>query len=132
MYRFYFLGIFLLGATAGAVVAAAFFSGTGHPAQPIVFLALAVIFGVIALLAQKFMIVASTALSGSYLNMAGVWPFAAGSQIPSRIWLHPAHSGSSETLGYAALVLWLVLGLAGVSFQFRRSRRKAEVETQQK
>jgi uncharacterized protein DUF4203 len=129
---FYFLGIFLLGATAGTVVAAAFFGGTGHPPQPIVFLALAMIFGVIALVAQKFMIVASTALTGSYLIMAGVWPFVADSQIPSRIWLHPAHSGSSGILWYAALVLWLVLGLAGVSFQFRGSPRKAEVETQPK
>src|ERR1043166_4055533 len=36
----YFAGVFLLGATAGVVVAAAFFSGIGQQVQAIVFLVL--------------------------------------------------------------------------------------------
>jgi uncharacterized protein DUF4203 len=127
----YFLGIFLVGAAAGTVVASAFFNGTGHQPQPIVLLAAPIIFGVIALLAQRFMFILSTAFSGSYLIIAGFWPYVAGSQIPSRIWLHPTQSSASGILGYAALGLWIVLGLAGASFQFRGSRQKVEVETQQ-
>ncbi|HWV98480.1 MAG TPA: DUF4203 domain-containing protein [Candidatus Acidoferrum sp.] len=128
----YFLGVFLLGATAGGVIAAALFSGTGQQIQPIIFLVLPIGFGVIALLAQKFMIILSTAFSGSYLIMAGVWPFVAGGQNASQVWLHPAQKGPSGTLGYGALALWIVLALVGVSFQFRASRRKVETKTEQK
>jgi len=123
----YFAGIFLMGAMAGAVLAAALFSGTGQQTQPIVFLAFPVVFGIIALLAQKFMIVLSTAFSGSYLVAAGVWSFATSHEGPSHIWLHPAQTGSFGTLGYAALGLWILLGMAGIVHQFRSSRRKAEV-----
>ncbi len=128
----YFLGIFLLGATAGAIVAAAFFNGTAHQPQPLIFLAIAIGFGIVALIAQKFMIVVCTAFSGAYLIAAGVWPFVAGAHIPSRIWLDPTHVGSLGNLGYAALVVWLVLGIAGVSFQFRAGPRKVEVVEKQK
>jgi len=124
----YFLGIFLLGASAGAVVAGAFFNGTGHAPEPITFLAICVVFGVIALVAQKFMIIVCTAFSGAYLIIAGVWPFIAGTHNPFRIWLYPVHSGASGGLGLGALVLWLVLGLAGLSFQFRSGPRKVETK----
>ena len=126
----YLLGIFLVGVTAGVVMAAAFFSGTTHQAPPIVFLTLPIVFGVIALVAQKFMIVVSTAFGGSYLIVAGVWPFILGTKA-SRIWLHPAESASPGTLGYAALVLWLVLAVVGVTVQFRAGYRKVEVVSQQ-
>jgi hypothetical protein len=122
----YLVGIFLLGATAGTIVAAAFFNGTGYQAQPILFLAIAIIFGIVALVTQKFMIVVSTAFSGAYLITAGIWPFIAGTQNP-RVWLYPIPTTPSGTLAYAALVLWLVLGLAGVGFQFRSGRSKVEM-----
>ena len=121
----YFLGIFLLGATAGAIVAAAFFNGTAHQPQPLVVLAVSVGFGLIALMAQKFMIVAATAFSGAYLIAASLWPFIAA-QNPSRIWLDPTHVPPLGSLGYAALAIWLVLGVAGTSFQFRGGPRKVE------
>lgn len=128
----YFLGIFLLGATAGTVVAAAFFNGTGQQAQPILLLVVSVIFGVIALVAQKFMIILSTAFIGSYLITAGVWPLIVRSENSSRVWLDPAQSTSSGTLGYAALVLWILLGVAGASCQFRAGHGKVQVADQRR
>ena len=128
----YFAGVFLLGATAGVVVAAAFFSGIGQQVQAIVFLVLPIAFGVIALLAQKFMIILSTAFSGSYLIVAGIWSFVVDHPDVSRIWLYPAHDGSSGTLGYGALVLWALLALLGVGSQLRAGRKKVEVEVQKK
>ncbi len=126
----YFLGIFLIGAGAGTVVAAAFFNGTGHPTQPIIFLACAIIFGLIALVAQKLMIVVSTALSGSYLLIAGIWPFVGGGRGASVVWLQPAQGGGPlGAMGYAALGVWVLLALMGMSFQFRR--RKVEVTERQ-
>ena len=120
----YFLGIFLLGATAGAIVAAAIFNGTAHQAQPLLILASAVAFGLIALLAQKLMIVLATAFSGAYLVVAGLWPFIVGTQNPARIWLDPTHVVPSGNLGYVALATWLVLGIAGTGFQFRGRSQK--------
>jgi hypothetical protein len=69
----YFLGIFLLGASAGVVVAGAAFAGMGHEAQPIFLLVSAVAFGLLALALQKFMIIVSSAFSGSYLIAAGFY-----------------------------------------------------------
>ncbi len=124
----YYLGIFLLGASAGAVLASAFFHGAGQQPNPLFVLALAVVFGVVALLAQKFMIVISTAFSGAYLIIAGAWPFVAPGQSPSRVWLHPSEAGPPGVPGYAALAVWLLLAIVGASFQFRRRRRTVEVE----
>ncbi|HLH55244.1 MAG TPA: DUF4203 domain-containing protein [Verrucomicrobiae bacterium] len=121
---FYFLGVFLLGATAGAIVTAAWVNSTGHQAQPLVALVVAIAFGLIALVAQRFMIIIATAFSGAYLMAAGVWPFIAHGQSPSRVWLDPAHVTPAGTLGYAALALWLVVGIAGASFQFRAGPKK--------
>jgi hypothetical protein len=121
----YFLGIFLLGATAGAIVVAAVFNGSAHQPEPMVFLAASIIGGIVALIAQKLMIIVSTAFSGSYLIVAGLWPFVA-SHAPARIWLYPAPD-SSGPWRYAALAAWLILGLVGLRVQFRSSPRKAEV-----
>jgi hypothetical protein len=128
----YFLGIFLLGAAAGAVVAAACFNGVGQQIQPVVFLVLPVAFGVIALLVQKFMIILSTAFSGAYLVIAGIWTFVADSGDPSRIWLYPRQNGSLGNLGLGALVLWVLLALLGIATQFRASRKKVDAEVQKK
>ncbi len=128
----YFLGVFLLGATAGGLVAAALFNQAGQQIQPVVLLALPIAFGIIALIAQKVMIILCTACSGSYLITAGIWPFVAGSQNGWRIWLHPAQGGAPGTLGFAAVAVWIILALVGASFQFRRSSRKPEAKTEQK
>src|ERR1039457_2690959 len=68
----FFLGVFLLGASAGAIVATALFSAAGNQPQPILVLLLAIVFGVIAMVMQKLMIVVSTAFIGSYLITAGI------------------------------------------------------------
>jgi len=128
----YFLGVFLLGATAGGIIAAGLFNQAGHQIQPVVLLALPVAFGIVALIAQKFMIILCTAFSGSYLITAGMWPFIAGSQSGSRIWLHPAQPGPSGILPYGALAVWILLALVGIRFQFSARRRKGEAKTDQK
>ena len=90
----YFLGIFLLGASAGVVVAGAVFAGMGHEAQPIFLLVSAVAFGLLALVLQKFMIIVSFRLQ----------------------WII-SHHGGTFTLGVfrarhcATLVSWSAKGL---------------------
>jgi hypothetical protein len=128
----YFVGIFLVGATAGTVAAAAFSSGTGHRLQPIVLFALPLAFGVIALVAQKLMIIISTAVSGAYLIMAGIWPFVANNPNASGIWLFPGQNNTQGTLGYGALLFWALLALLGVASQRRTSLKTTKPEVQQK
>jgi len=120
----FFLGIFILGASAGAVIAAAALNAAGHPAQPVPVLVLAAIFGVIALLLQKFMIIVSTAFSGSYLVTAALVHLLTGVQKAPPLWFAPTSGNSANALGYVALGAWLLLGLAGTSFQYRRSRSR--------
>ena len=123
----FFLGIFLLGASAGAIVATALFSAAGNQPQPILVLVVAIVFGLIALVMQKLMIVVSTAFIGSYLITAGIVHLLTGAKDVSALWFDHLQPGSAGILGYAALVFWLVLGLAGGSFQYgsRRSREEA-------
>lgn len=122
----FLLGVFLLGASAGAIVATALFSAAGNQPQPILVLLLAIVFGVIALVMQKFMIIVSTAFIGSYLVTAGVLHLLAGGQNVSPLWFDHLQQGSAGILGYAALVVWLILGLGGASFQYRSRRRREE------
>jgi Domain of unknown function (DUF4203) len=122
----FFLGIFLLGASAGAIVAAALFSAAGNQPQPILVLVLAIVFGVIALVMQKLMIVVCTAFSGSYLVAAGLLHLLTGAQDASALWFDHLRPGSAGILSYVALVFWLVLGLAGGSFQYGGRRKREE------
>jgi hypothetical protein len=120
----FFLGVFLLGASAGAIVAAALFNAAGNEPQAILIVICAVVFGLIALVMQKFMIIASTAFSGSYLVVAGVLHLMAHSSESSLLWFNRVPTQTAGLWGYVALACWVVLGLAGLSFQYRHSERK--------
>ena len=122
----FFLGIFLLGASAGAILATALFSAAGNQPQAILLVVFAIVFGVIALLMQKLMIVVSTALSGAYLVAAGLLHLLTGAHDASVLWFDHLQPGSTGILGYVALVFWLGLGLAGGSFQCGGRRRREE------
>ncbi|HEV2208208.1 MAG TPA: DUF4203 domain-containing protein [Verrucomicrobiae bacterium] len=124
----YLFGVFWIGAAAGTVLAAAFVNGTGHQLQPLVFIVVPVICGLIALVAQKLMIVVWTAFSGSYLLTAGVWPFIGSHQRGPQIWLHPSQHPAASTLGYGALIVWIVVALVGIGFQFRGKHRVVAAE----
>ncbi|HTL17340.1 MAG TPA: DUF4203 domain-containing protein [Patescibacteria group bacterium] len=129
---FFFLGIFLLGAGAGAIVAEALFNASGNQPQPILVLVCAGVFGVMALVMQKFMIIVSTAFSGSYLIVAGILLLLTHSQIQSLPWFDRLHTGSSGAMSYVALAAWVALGLAGLSVQYRASRKEEPIRKEEK
>jgi hypothetical protein len=91
-------------------------------------LILAVLFGVIAILVQKFMIVISTAFTGSYLLVAGILQLPTGGAVP--LWVDPLQRPPTGVLGPAAAVFWIVVGVAGAACQFRDGRRREEVVRQ--
>src|SRR5262249_57348149 len=66
----YFLGLFLIGATAGAVIAGALVNGTGQ-GEPLVFVGFPLIFRIIAVVAPKIIVGVSTGPSGAYLISPG-------------------------------------------------------------
>jgi hypothetical protein len=125
----FFVGIFLLGASAGTALAAALFNGLGQQPQPLVVLILAVVFGVIAILVQKFMIVISTAFTGSYLFVAAALQLMTGGAVP--LWVDPLQRPASGVLGPGALIAWIVVGVIGTAIQFRDGRRREEVVRQE-
>jgi hypothetical protein len=127
----YFLGVFLLGASAGVVVAGAVFAGMGHEAQPIFLVVSAVAFGLLALALQKFMIIVSSAFSGSYLIAAGLLHLAYLGRDTAPLWFHGVQKGWAEVMVYVALVFWLVCGAVGARFQYRSGRKKAETTSQE-
>src|SRR5436190_13791305 len=90
----FFFGVFVLGAGTGAIVGAALFSVSGNQPQPILLLVLAGLFGVIAVVVQKFMIILSTAFSGSYLVAAGILHLLTGVQNGPPLWFDHLPSGS--------------------------------------
>ena len=119
----YFLGVFLVGAMAGAAIASGVFNGMQYQAQPVLMFILPIVFGVVALVAQKLMISLCTAFSGAYLITAAAWAFLATNQKGPRIWLDPlGNHPATGTLTYGALIFWVVLALVGTSFQLRRAR----------
>ena len=129
----FFFGVFVLGACAGAVVAAALFRATGYPVQALLILIVAVIFGLLALVLQKFMIILSTAFSGSYLITAAVAHFVTGIQQVHPLWFKQISTTASDKLGYVALALWLILGLIGARFQYvTGAKREKAAPSQQK
>jgi hypothetical protein len=125
----FFLGIFLLGASAGTALAAALFNGVGYQAKPLVVLILAVACGVIAIVLQKFMIVISTAFTGSYLLVAGLLQLMTGASVP--LWVDPFQPRPSGALGPGALIVWIAIGVAGAAVQFRDGRRREEIVRQE-
>jgi hypothetical protein len=124
----FFLGIFLLGAAAGVALAEAVSGGIGTQTQPILVLGLALILGIIAVIVQKFIIIFCTAFSGAYLVIAGGFGLLAGGQSPLPLWLSTQPADATRRFGLVALVLWLVLSIAGVVAQAGRGRKKPEPE----
>lgn len=122
----FFLGVFLVGLSAGAVVAAAVFDATGHQASPLVLAAVAIGFGLLALVLQKLMIIVSTAFSGSYLIAAGILQLAHLAPKGVPLWFERLPAGTSGVLGYVVLAVWVILGLVGIRFQYRGAPKKAE------
>jgi Domain of unknown function (DUF4203) len=129
----FFLGVFLLGASTGAIVGAAICSAAAIQPQPIILIVVSIVFGLVALALQKFMIILSTAFGGSYLITAGILHFITGVRDVSPPWFSHLQPGSAGLLGYAALAFWIILGVSGVSFQYHGTKptdKAAPRETQ--
>jgi hypothetical protein len=112
------LGIFIAGAGTGAVATAAVLRAMEQPVKPLAVLIAALAFGVAALLLQKFMLVLSTAFTGSYLITAAVIHFLSGVHEVHPLWFDGEAIKSGDRMKYVALGVWAILGLLGMRFQY--------------
>lgn len=114
----YIVGIFLIGALFGAMVALAFFGiGGGTPPTWIVLLS-ALTAGVLAAVLQKVVIVIATAFGGAWWALTGIAVIAGVIAVETPRELLGGLAGAPA--GW--LIGWFILGVAGVIVQYRRVR----------
>jgi hypothetical protein len=124
----YFIGVALIGAGLGGLVAHAVWTqqGWGDP-RALVLLAFAVGGAIVALIFQRYMIIVGTAFGGAWTALVGGLALAgdtaarhAADATAGRIGylLHPPLTRSWLTAA------WFLLGIAGLIAQLRRGKRK--------
>jgi len=123
----YFVGIALVGAGLGALVAHVGWNAfrTGDP-PPLVVVALAILGAVGAMLLQRYVIVVATAFAGAWTVLVGALAIATrGAERASRlgdVWiLYPASPAPGATW---LPIAWIVLGLIGTGVQLGITGRK--------
>ena len=126
------VGIFIVGAGAGAVATAAVSRALGQPVQPLTILIVAVAVGVVALLLQKFMLVLCTAFVGSYLITAAVVHYLNGLEQVHPLWFDKLALKSADHLAYVALGLWVVFGILGMRFQYGGKKKEKAAPAEKK
>jgi len=127
----YFFGIFLLGASLAPAVAAAVYGGTGHQIPPLALVLCAVVFGLLALVMQKFVIIFSTAFTGSYLITAGVLHVMRLGNSGFPLWFDHSGPGPNRMVSYGAMAFWIIIGLFGLRVQYGTTRKKPEASRQE-
>jgi hypothetical protein len=119
----YFVGVFVLGALAGALLANTIGTVVGITMPTLVVIIVAIVVGVIALIAQRAVLILLTAFGGAWGAVAGCVLLFNGQTLPALGTF--ARSTTVEQAGLPTLVIlivWLILGIAGVAVQFRTTR----------
>jgi hypothetical protein len=119
----YFVGVFVIGAILGGLLATMILGLAESPPQPVIVLILGFICGTIALIFQRFMIITATAFGGAWYVVFGVTWFTAGRLAP----IHVGRFFSIEGLSLLFVLFWLALGVAGVIVQYK-STAKGQLE----
>lgn len=118
----YPVAVFVAGALAGWIAGTMIIGAVGRPLHYLILIALAVGGGLLALSFERFIIIVSTAFSGSWGIVSGLLFFFGSGFTSIHILRNPrlmlTISGSAY---WFVLFFWAVLGLAGVLFQLRRA-----------
>ncbi len=126
MVLLYFVGVFVVGAVAGAVLVSAIGTAFDMTMPPVVVIIVAVIVGIVALILQRAVIILSTAFSGSWAVVTGGASLIIGPDVPLLDLLsRPAAWQEADLPLFVFLAVWLVLGVAGTVVQFRTTKDKA-------
>jgi hypothetical protein len=120
MYLAYFVGVALVGAALGALVANVIWSAIGTDPHPLIVVAFAILGAIGAMTVQRYVIVVGTAFGGAWTLIVGVLALmgdrgAISAAESGNVWiLYPLDPAPGRSL---LLVFWIVLSIAGVATQ---------------
>jgi WD40 repeat protein len=112
----YNVKVFSIGLLLGAVIDVALYLLTDGQIEPAVLLIIPIVTGILALIYDKWVIVAGTAFGGAGLAVGGIAYFAFGGVGPAALF---ALLEGDPSLLAATLGGWLVLGVVGVIVQYQ-------------
>ena len=113
----YFFGVFFIGAILGGVIGATLFGAVNLSPNGFILLIISIIFGSLALVFQRYMIIISTAFIGSWHVVVGIsCLFEGKSCMTDMTWL--LKIGSSHN--YLVTLMWIILGFLGCFVQSRQ------------
>jgi hypothetical protein len=121
----YLVGVFVVGAAAGAVLANAIGVALGMDMPTLVVIIVAVAVGIIALILQRVVLILATAFSGSWAVISGVLSLLAGTSLTLTELYGEATQAGEAVAGVSPqllLVFWLVLAVVGAVTQFAMTR----------
>ena len=116
MVIFYFIGVFLIGALAGAVIVDTLGLAIG---VDLPLLVIVIVAGVAALFFQRYAIIAATAFSGAWTAVGGTFSLISGQELGLRQVFAQAAGQRAGLALWIVIVIWLVVAVAGVIFQLR-------------
>jgi hypothetical protein len=111
----YILGVFLFGASAGAMLLGVIGTALNLELPPVVIIVGAVIVGIIAVVLQKVVIILATAISGAWTAVVGGSALLAGRVLELDQFWSSLPWGES----WVPLIVWFILAIAGAIVQFR-------------
>jgi hypothetical protein len=121
----YFLGVVLVGASIGAMLATVLFGRGGGDPHTVVVVLFAIAGAVAASMLQRHVIVAGTAFGGAWTALVGAMALvgdkaAAKAASTNDVWVvYPLDPAPGRSW---VLIVWLALGLAGLVVQLRAGK----------
>jgi hypothetical protein len=126
MFSAYFVGVLIVGAGLGVLLAQAIWTPSGHDPHQLVVILFAVIGAIGAWLAQRAVVITGTAFGGAWTAVGGVAALLA-SRRPSAgdaVWLaYPLQPAPGHRWFLAA---WLALSIAGLVVQLQSKKAPAK------
>jgi uncharacterized protein DUF4203 len=133
MFAAYLVGVALVGAALGALVAHIIWSFVGTDPHPLVVVAFSILGAIGAMAVQRHVIIVATALGGAWTLIVGVMAFlgnraAMTAAETGNVWIiYPLDPAPGRRI---VIVIWLALALAGLVTQLgvtgKRRVRKAK------
>ena len=121
----YYVGVFVVGASAGWIVGAMITSAAGNPVHIIVFVILALLGGILAVSFQRHILIIATSLIGSWYVVAGSLVLLGSELADTMIFTVPGDivivRGGGQIV---VLASWLLLAISGIVFQYGFGREK--------
>ncbi len=115
MFVLYILGVFVIGALSGALIALAVFSYLNQEPEYITVIVSAFVAGIVAVFIKRFMIILATSLSGAWAVITGFAYFIENNFDP----FHPdTILELTENEVYRILIIWFAMSVAGFTIQY--------------